>query len=61
MRRTALSQKAISVALIESNAVHSHMLSASHKTAMGCKMQVSIAHFCATQLSLPTIANGFSF
>ncbi|KAI4803092.1 hypothetical protein KUCAC02_006649 [Chaenocephalus aceratus] len=37
-------------------AVRSHMLSASHKAAVGRKQQVSIAHFCATSPPPPTIA-----
>ncbi|KAI4791419.1 hypothetical protein KUCAC02_034015 [Chaenocephalus aceratus] len=37
-------------------AVRSHMLSASHKAAVGRKQQVSIAHSCATSPPPPTIA-----
>ncbi|KAK5935996.1 hypothetical protein CgunFtcFv8_021302 [Champsocephalus gunnari] len=49
-------RKAISVASMGIKAVRSHMLSASHKAAVGRKQQVSIAHFCATSPPPPTIA-----
>ncbi|KAK5929536.1 hypothetical protein CgunFtcFv8_010760 [Champsocephalus gunnari] len=49
-------RKAISVASMGIKAVRSHMLSASHKAAMGRKQQVSIAHFCTTSPPPPTIA-----